>query len=250
MPTDAQGYSDEGGTSDNMYAEYLEKFPEDVRPTAEAVFKEWDGNVTRRFQKNNEEYIPYKGVIDAYEPDYLAAGARLLDQLSESPERVIELIQTTYGLNKQEAKEVAKEVQRQGKQNGYELPPEVQEQLAKQQEMLDGLYRTVAGQQEAQQEAVEMAQFESLLENLGQKHGEYDYDYVLGLISAGWDPEDAVIQYHGLVEQLSGGNGQVRPAPKVSGNGGYPANDINYGQISSKDRQDIVAQLLMSARDE
>jgi hypothetical protein len=34
------------------YAEYLERLPEEVRGQVEPVFKEWDGNVTKRFQEN------------------------------------------------------------------------------------------------------------------------------------------------------------------------------------------------------
>jgi hypothetical protein len=54
------------------WAEYLEPLPESVRPLVEPAFKEWDAQVTKRFQSLHSEYEPYKQIIDDYEPDALA----------------------------------------------------------------------------------------------------------------------------------------------------------------------------------
>lgn len=45
------------------YQEYLDRLPEEVRGQVEPVFKEWDGNVTRRFQEASENRTKW----DAYE---------------------------------------------------------------------------------------------------------------------------------------------------------------------------------------
>ena len=39
------------GQGNTPYGEYLDKLPEDIRESVEPVFKEWDSNVTKRFQE-------------------------------------------------------------------------------------------------------------------------------------------------------------------------------------------------------
>lgn len=39
------------GQGNAPYGEYLDKLPEDIRESVEPVFKEWDANVTKRFQE-------------------------------------------------------------------------------------------------------------------------------------------------------------------------------------------------------
>lgn len=60
QPEDA-GQGD--GGHDAPYAEYLNRIPEEVREEVEPVFKDWDANVTRRFQEHSEyrrEWEPYE----------------------------------------------------------------------------------------------------------------------------------------------------------------------------------------------
>lgn len=51
QPDDGQ---DDGGTQAAPYAEYLDRIPEQLRGDVEPVFKDWDANVTRRFQESAE----------------------------------------------------------------------------------------------------------------------------------------------------------------------------------------------------
>lgn len=44
----------DGGTQGAPYQEYLDRIPEEVRGDVEPVFKDWDGNVTKRFQEQAE----------------------------------------------------------------------------------------------------------------------------------------------------------------------------------------------------
>lgn len=50
---DTEGQGD-GGTSDSPYAEYLDRIPEQFRDDVEPVFKDWDANVTKKFQAASE----------------------------------------------------------------------------------------------------------------------------------------------------------------------------------------------------
>ena len=51
------------GQGDTPYGEYLERLPEDIRGDVEPVFKEWDSNVTKKFQEAadfRKEWEPYQ----------------------------------------------------------------------------------------------------------------------------------------------------------------------------------------------
>lgn len=51
QPVEGQG---DAGTSDAPYAEYLNRIPEQLRGDVEPVFRDWDANVTKRFQDNSD----------------------------------------------------------------------------------------------------------------------------------------------------------------------------------------------------
>lgn len=73
QPDPGQG----AGGNDAPYAEYLNRIPEEYRGDVEPIFKEWDGNVTKRFQEHSErlrQWEPYQQVgIDQYDPQSLAS---------------------------------------------------------------------------------------------------------------------------------------------------------------------------------
>lgn len=75
-PTGVQPEQGQGAApGDAPYAEYLNRIPEEHRPLVEPVFREWDGNVTRRFQEYSEyrrRFEPYEQMgIDQYDPEGL-----------------------------------------------------------------------------------------------------------------------------------------------------------------------------------
>jgi hypothetical protein len=59
------------------YAAYLERFPEDQREIAEAAFKEWDGQTTKKFMEAadyRKQMEPYAPVIEGLDPDAVRWG--------------------------------------------------------------------------------------------------------------------------------------------------------------------------------
>lgn len=87
--TSGQG---EGGTPDTPYAEYLNRIPEEVRSQVEPIFKEWDSNVTRRFQDASEfrqQWEPYQplGVTDL-SPDEVAWALQFRQAAVNNPDAI------------------------------------------------------------------------------------------------------------------------------------------------------------------
>jgi len=231
----------ETGTVDSggMYDQYLEQFPEAYRSQAEAVFKEWDSNVTKKFQ----EYEDYKQFMD-YDPNVISAGINLLSKVAEDPREVYDLMQQTYGFGNEGGQGQMPE---QGEVQPVEdsSPPQID--YSQQIEELRGL---IESQQAQNEEQAAMAEFQGLMSNLSSQYGDYDEDYVLAKIAAGSDPEDAVKGYFGLVEQMTGQNPLAQNQyPVLGGSGGVPSNEIDFINMGSKETKDIVAQMLKRAAD-
>lgn len=72
QPDSGQG----AGVDGTPYAEYLNRIPEEVRGHVEPIFKEWDSNVTRRFQEHAEfrkQFEPYQPLgLTELSPDEVA----------------------------------------------------------------------------------------------------------------------------------------------------------------------------------
>ena len=88
MPDDKSVQSGDQGAS--PYQEYLDRIPESLRADVEPVFKEWDANVTQRFQKNAEDlkqweaYQQFQGV----DPEALKWGREMYDAVTTDPASV------------------------------------------------------------------------------------------------------------------------------------------------------------------
>lgn len=87
----------DGSTSDAPYAEYLNRVPEEVRGDIEPVFKDWDANVTRRFQEASEyrkQWEPYEQAgVTQYRPEDIQAAFQLL----QDPEQARAWLDQNYG---------------------------------------------------------------------------------------------------------------------------------------------------------
>lgn len=87
QPEDGQG----GGGTDSPYADYLNRIPEDVRGQVEPIFKDWDANVTRRFQEHADfrrgwEPLQDTG-INQFSPEQVQWATQFLGAL-DSPQTI------------------------------------------------------------------------------------------------------------------------------------------------------------------
>ena len=81
-----------GETTDAPYAEYLSRIPEDARQHVEPVFKEWDSNVTRRFQEASEyrkAWEPFEQTgINQLPPQEVQELMQFRQMVAENPQAV------------------------------------------------------------------------------------------------------------------------------------------------------------------
>lgn len=238
---------DDSGNNDHpAWNEYLEKFPEDARDTAREVFTEWDKGVQQRFQGLHSEVEPYRQLIDEYEPEALNNGVALLQQLSEDPRRIYDLLKANYGFTDEQGTTGApqQQSQQQQRQPDYSsIPPEFMTEFQNSQELLRNLAEVVVGQNQRTTDDQELEDFAGYLNALEQQYGDFDYPYVLAQVAAGMDPEDAVQAYHQLVPSQA-----IDNSPLVLGSGGgLPSNNVDFAKLSNTQTKDTITKLLEQA---
>jgi heat shock protein HspQ len=83
----------QGAPADSPWAQYLERFPEEARETAQEVFKEWDGNVTKRFQEAaqfRQQVEPFSEVIQGWDPEAAQWGRQMHEAAVNNPKAIQE----------------------------------------------------------------------------------------------------------------------------------------------------------------
>ena len=85
------------GTTEAPYGEYLNRIPEEVRGSVEPIFKEWDSNVTRRFQEHADFRKAWEPFEQAGISRYPAETVQWALQVLQDPQQAREWLDQTYG---------------------------------------------------------------------------------------------------------------------------------------------------------
>lgn len=241
--------------SDDYLKPYIEKFPESLHGVARDIFKEWDSGVTKRIQTIHDEYAPYKGVIDQYEPDAVAQALQLTESLEADPQAFANALIGAYGLEAQQAAQEVLAQQEPEPAPVLNLDPAEDPRLAQHEQMLAQLANLVLGErQQKEQEALYQQQeqwIDQTLADLKTKHGDFDEVYVLTLIGQGADPEAAVTQFQNQMSSWQQRNAAPgKQAPIVMGaGGGVPSGQVSASNLNGTQTQDLVAEMLRLAKE-
>jgi len=233
------------------WQEILSAVPEELHEALTPKLREWDAGVTRRFQEIHSQYEPYK----EYEPiieqgidvETLSKSIGLFQALNNDPQSVYDALGQAYGFSSEQESEYEEDEQQE-----YTLPPQVLQQLQRQEQALEQFAEYMQRQEEQSQSQTNEQLLAETLQGLEQQYGNFDEDYVVTLIASGVDPEVAVRKFQDTIGSYSA-NRPGKAAPKVlssSGGGGVPANLPDPTQLSSKDTQALVAEMLRLAQTE
>jgi hypothetical protein len=263
------GLTQDPGTEDNGTQQQGTPEPQAGHPAWQAILDnvapenreavmeqlhEWDAGVSRRFQKIHDEYAPLKAFEELGDPDDIKQAVEVYQALLDNPKDTWETIGRVYGLSLGSNEEEEED------EDYANLPPAIKERLAKldeHEQVLGALVRHTAEEQAAAEQAQEDAALEDYLQELADEFGPYDEDFVIGLIAAGIDGEEAVGRY----QQIVGANSAPVPTPTpaatpaatqraaapqvMSGSGGIPTSgSVELGKLTSNETQRLVMEAL------
>ena len=232
------------------YAPFLERVPESVRGVIEPIFKEWDSNVTQRFQGVHSQYEwaqPWKEIAENYEPDTVSQAIEVLSALEQNPEGFYQALAQAYNFGQGQGQQVP------GQQGDPNEEMEVDPRFSQLEETVGTLAQLMLDRQQQEEYSAEEQQLMSELQTLQQQHGDFDMDYVITKIASGVEPEDAVKAYRALVGNNGGGqnngNGNGQRPPVVMGSGGgVPSQSIDFKNLDRKGTQGLIQQVLAANR--
>ena len=251
------GTDNDSSPEQDLYAPYLDKFPESLHHIARDVFKEWDGNVTKRIQSVHSDYEPYKQFVDEYEPDAIQQAVQIAEALNNDPQAFYTALAEAYGFETpQQGQQIANELQQQpnNSQEQGEYDPFAQ-RLEQNEQLTRTLAETLLAERNANEQArVEQAEdllYDQTMEQLSEQYGEFDQNYVNTLLAQGYEPEVAVQYWRQAVDHYA--SQQLAPnstAPVVMGaGGGTPSIQRDVSELSSLETRALVEQMLRQANE-
>ena len=203
MPDPVQPEGQGGGGNEAPYAEYLNRIPEAVRSDVEPVFKEWDANVTQRFQDAAEyrkTWEPYEQIgVSQQPPEVVEWLMQFYDAHNNNPQAVVEWAQ---GYAQEHGLALAEAAQEE-EQFGYDAlgydPQQLEKLLEAKLGPLTSRFEQFEQWQQQQEQAARMSQAEHYIEGqlkeLEQKHGqEFDREAIDPFLAryVETDPRNAV----------------------------------------------------------
>lgn len=200
---EVEGQGDGGQTNPAPYQQWLDRIPEAVRGEVEPVFKEWDSNVTHKFQEAAEyrkQWEPYQqiGVHEA-DPEAVQWALQFYQAAQADPQAIqswYEAYAQQHGITPAQA---AAELQQETPSADFEyVDPGVaalKAQLEQTQQQLQGLASWREQQEQQARIAEANSYIESQMDEMAKKHpGEFNRSYVEKLVAqyVETDPRNAV----------------------------------------------------------
>lgn len=231
-------------SNDNpAWSDILNAVPEEYHQALTPKLKEWDTNVSNRFQGIHKEYEGFKAFKESgVDPEQINFALGIMNQLESNPQFVY---------NQLEA-HLRAEGLLDGGEEEYEEPSglEVDDpRFAQLQEGYSTLAEYVLAQREAEENSRMEAEQDQLLDkelsDMKDKYGDYDEDFVLAKMEAGLNTEDAVKSYFEFVDRAL--KTHSRPnAPRILGSdGSFPGQaQIDPRKLDQKQAKDLVTDYL------
>lgn len=240
---------DNGGQGDASginpaWNDVLSAVPEDVHSQITPHLRNWDQN----FQRVQSDFAPYKEFKEAnISPDQIRMGMGIMQALEQNPKQVYDLLQQQFNFGSETGQGETEDAPPNEELDN--LPDSVKQQLGlipELQKQLETVMNWAVGQQSASSEAQEDEALDNLITGLKSQHGEFDERYVLSLMQAGVDPQDAIKEYNSFVEKVSM-DAQRPRAPKILGSGGIVPGEqaLDPRKLDPKSTKDLVTQMLM-----
>ena len=248
------GYDPVAGEAPDSPGSMVNPFLKNVnpadRPVLERYLKDWDANVTRRFQSIHDQYRPYKSLGDV---ETIQSAMAVYNMLDSDPMKIYNLLQESL------ADEIAASGQQPQFQPGVqpevsgpheiwgEMPPAAIEKLGQMEQLLTAMAQRLVDGDKRQKQADDDAHLETTLNGLREKFGDFDEEYVLSKMFRGMKPEEAVQAYKQFVSGIVSQNGS-RPAPRVlTGAGSIPT---GQQPANNDQRKAAFADLLANSKGE
>lgn len=231
------------------WQEILESVPEMFHPNVRPTLEKWDKGVQEKLEAERQQWADYQFIRDnKLTPDTIQYALNMLGSLQNDPRAFYDQMGKHYNFVQEQQAQAQTPDEYDFSEYGDESQQaQTNPEVAQLRQQMEQMAQLLYAQQQKEQQAQEDAALEKELAGLRQKYGEYDENYVLGLMANGQDGESAVRAYKELESKLRGNsNGQATAPPRVMGTGGAaPASGaVDPKKLDAKGRKTLAIQML------
>lgn len=229
----------------------LSQLPQSLHTIVTPHLKQWDRNYNDGIQKVHSQYAGYKPFLDAQvAPEDINNAMLVYNALNENPQDLIGQLIDYYKYELQPQGE-----QGQGQQqiaDEDEIPYDVTQhpEFQRMAQMVELLGQNTLQQNEQMLSAQAEADLDAEFDAAHEKYGNFDDVWVAQMMYAqGVDMDTAVQTYQEHIQQAI----QSHRSPGMSapvlmgGGGGLPSQQVNVGNLTDKQRKQLVADTLARA---
>lgn len=237
---------------DSLGNQFLSKIPEQDRQIVGKYVKDWDGNVTRKFQELRGQLKPYQelGELEQIQAahnfynNFRTNGTQMFGTMvkeffkhygEEAPAQLEKLLGVTVS-NQQEPVENEWDY-------SQEEPDETQVQLQNVQSELEQLREFRETYEQQQLESQLEKQVDSMVSAVHNQRSDIPERFVLQGIAAGAQPE-AIIAFYDEIRSSGSQQAPRNPPPIMGGQGGVPSGQVDVSKLDSRGRKSAVVQFL------
>jgi len=223
---------------------FLSRIPEADREVVGRYVKDWDRGVQSRFEQIHDQYRPFKELNVDYPT--LNQAIQVYQMLnSEDGARQIRDNLIEY-FRDQEAEQQQQTSQQDGMFAG--MSPEFRKEWEQMKQFVLNSGQVLVQDRQARQEAQEDADLQAYMVELHQNYGDFDDEFVLVKMGAGYEGPDAVASYQQFMQSHQGSfRPMIRP---ISGGGAVSTGGFDPRKASGQDVRNMVTQLIAQAAQE
>lgn len=220
--------------------------PEADRPVVAKYVKEWDGNVTREFQKIHQKYQPYVEMGDIEDIQYARYYASMMQNDPAQLVRELTTAMREAGMSTDDLFGPPDEGDEgfdpgDGTQPNV-IPRALQNRIDQLEQALGNVHQSQQTFQQQQFEQQQLAQLDNLMRAMHSQHGDFDDDWFLLQLEKGKTPDQAIGAYK---ERF--GSPERKPAPRIlTGNGAVRQDQVDPSKLSDKDRKAYALSILQA----
>jgi hypothetical protein len=235
------------GNNDPEYSEFaqgiLNQIPDEDRPIVGKYIKDWDGNVTKRFQSIHDEYRPYK---ELGELEDIQEALSWIAVLNDDPVEFVNKVQAAM----KEAGIVSDDKRQEVTLPEWDgVPDEFKRRFLEQEERINKLSGTVEQTTQQLTEKERIAALDAHMKVLHTEHGDFDDEWLLLQLSKGISPEDAIKSWKTNIVEKYGTSATKKSAPNLVTNpGAIPSpKQVDLSKMSKEERTQYAIDRLKAA---
>lgn len=233
------------------YADYseftrgvLSSIPETDRPVVAKYIKDWDGNVTRKFQEIHQTYRPYLEMGDIEDIQYAKYYTSMMQNDPVQFIKELTAAMREAGMSTDDLFQNDEQYEGHVPQPNQEhqIPKEWQNRMEQYEQMLGSVYQQQQSFQQQQMESRQMQQLDRLMDDMHKMHGDFDDDWFLLQLEKGATPDQAINAYKDRF-----GSPERKPAPRIlNGNGAVRQDQVDPSRLSDTDRKAYALAILQA----